>query len=118
MNLIFIYNANLGYVNSTFDALHKVISPQTYKCSLCSLTHGAFAEKKEWSNFVKQSNHTFEFLHKDEFEERFQQKFSYPCVLSKNDSAFDIILDVDAMNALFNLEDLINEIKNIKAQRK
>lgn len=115
MHLLFIYNANSGYVNSTFDALHKIVSPNTYQCSLCSLTHGAFVEKKEWSEFVKQSHHTFEFSHKDEFEEQFQQKFSYPCVLSKNESSFDIILDGDTMNSLNNLEDLINEIKDIKA---
>ena len=115
LKIIFVYNANSGLLNSTFDALHKVVSPKTYQCNLCSLTHGAFTEKEEWSKFVEQSNHSFEFLYKDDFEERFNQKFSYPCVLSQNETMLELLIDSDSLNSLNNLEDLINEIKNIKA---
>lgn len=115
MTILMVYNANSGLISSSFGALHKIISPKTYQCNLCKITHGAFKEKKEWTDFVKKSKHNFKFMYSDEFEERFKQKFSYPCVLSKNEASFDIILDNQTMKSFSNLEDLINEIKNIKA---
>jgi len=38
MNLIFVYNANGGLVNSWLDTAHKIVSPSTYSCSLCAIT--------------------------------------------------------------------------------
>ncbi|WP_241234677.1 hypothetical protein [Nonlabens ponticola] len=49
--LIFVYNANSGRINSWLDSAHKIISPSTYQCKLCELTHGAFTEHDEWSRF-------------------------------------------------------------------
>ena len=118
MNLIFVYNAKSGFMNSSFDAIHKIVSPKTYNCRLCKLTHGALSEKREWINFVKKSKHTFEFFNKDEFEERFQHKFSYPCVLSYSESILGIVIDNIKMNSLNNIGDLINEIKIITKKGK
>jgi hypothetical protein len=57
MNLLFVYNANSGKLNAAFDMAHKAISPSTYKCSLCALTHNPLKEKKEWVDFQKASKH-------------------------------------------------------------
>ena len=46
MEIQFIYNAKSGLANSIFDLAHKLISPDTYECNLCKITHGAFTETK------------------------------------------------------------------------
>ena len=53
--LIFIYNANSGVVNSLIDWAHKIISPDTYKCSLCSITYNNSDKKNEWSKLLPSS---------------------------------------------------------------
>ena len=113
MDLYFIYNANSGLISYSFGALHKIMSPKTYQCNLCKITHGAFTEKKEWTDFVKKSKHNFKFMYSDEFEKQFQQKFSYPCVLYKNEVNLELVLDRNNIEKFNNLEDFINEIKNI-----
>ena len=37
--IVFIYNAKSGTVNSLIDWAHKIVSPDTYECSLCSMTY-------------------------------------------------------------------------------
>ena len=39
MELIFIYNAQKGRLNSLIDYIHKTVSPGTYSCNLCAITH-------------------------------------------------------------------------------
>ncbi|MBI5659455.1 MAG: GTPase [Nitrosomonadales bacterium] len=86
-----------------FDIAHKVISPSTYQCALCSLTHNALSEKSEWADFRKSSRHDLQFLHKNEFEAQYSTRFDYP-----------VILDITGeMKTLFsNLE--LAEFKNVK----
>ena len=50
--LIFIYNAESGLFNAVSDYLHKVISPDTYACSLCQITYGNLGMKKKWKDFL------------------------------------------------------------------
>ena len=90
--VIFVYNANSGAINAALDSAHKILSPKTYNCALCNLTHGIFNEKEEWLRFResvdKLSNLSFEFLHKDEFEKNYKSKwlpkYSYPIILTTN----------------------------------
>lgn len=86
-----------------FDIAHKVISPSTYKCALCSLTHHALSEKSEWANFRKSSRHDLQFLHRDEFEAQYSASFEYP-----------VILDITGeMKVLFSSQEL-EKFKNVK----
>ncbi len=39
-SLLFVYNADSGLVAGLFDSAHKLLSPSTYQCQLCTLTHG------------------------------------------------------------------------------
>ena len=66
MKLIFVYNANSGLLNTLRDIGHKTISPQTYQCNLCDLTHGLLKERKQWREFKETATVEMEFLHKDE----------------------------------------------------
>ncbi len=56
MKLIFVYNANAGKLSAALDIAHKIISPSTYQCNLCSLTHGTFTERDVWKKFSEESD--------------------------------------------------------------
>ena len=63
MKIIFVYNANSGFVSSLLDIGHKVISPDTYSCNLCKMTYGVVGEREEWKRYRESSKDEMEFLH-------------------------------------------------------
>ncbi len=106
--LIFVYNADSGQWNAYMDMAHKIFSPSTYPCSLCDITYGIFKIRPEWEEFIEHSPIPFEFLHKDEFLQHFQnhQKIPLPVILLESEKG--------------ELETFINEkelagLKNIEA---
>ncbi len=110
MKLIFVYNANSGKLNTLFDIAHKLLSPETYQCDLCSLTHGALSEKKAWKEFRKRTSLEMEFLHKDEFEQLHKNSFDYPVVLKqsgKQADSIDLFLNSDEISHLKSVDELI-----------
>ena len=68
--LLFVYNADSGPVSAILDAVHKIVSPQTYACSLCFITYGAVSMRKEWKEYIERLPYPAEFLHRDEFRAR------------------------------------------------
>jgi hypothetical protein len=65
--VLMIWNADSGWRNAVMDSLHKFISPGTYPCSLCKITHGVTGPKEDWNTFLKDWNYEVYFLHRDEF---------------------------------------------------
>lgn len=74
--LLFVYNADSGLFNTVTDIAHKLLSPSTYACRLCALTHGHFTVREQWVEFLKTLDADCTFLHRDEFHAR----FAYPPV--------------------------------------
>ena len=64
--IIFIYNADEGKLNAAFDSIHKFVSPGTYQCQLCAMTHGSFGMKKDWKAFIESLGVEIQFLHRDD----------------------------------------------------
>ncbi|MCC1483035.1 GTPase [Winogradskyella immobilis] len=114
MKLIFVYNAKSGKLNALLDAGHKLISPKTYQCSLCTLTHGTFSENKIWKEFRTQSSIAMEFLHTDEFEKTHPNKnFSYPIILKDDNGVLSTFIDSKTLNRIDALEELITQINSL-----
>lgn len=113
--LIFIYNANSGKKNALVDIAHKIISPNTYACSLCDITFGFFKENKDWKKFRKASKISMEFLHKDEFTKAFASKFSfrtsYPVVLAETAYNLEFFIATDELNTIENVADLMRLVE-------
>lgn len=112
--LVFIYNADSGLVNSLLDGAHKIVSPATYACSLCRLTHGAVSEKKLWTQFreeLKLAGKNLQFLHKDEFRKvyksKFGHKFTFPILLVEGENGLEILVHTKELNTLDYTEELI-----------
>lgn len=112
MKLIFVYNAGSGILNTVKDIGHKLFSPQTYDCFLCSLTHGTFREQPDWKTFRESSPIEMQFLHRDEFERRYDRREDYPVVMKESD-AMEIFLSRKQLAELSSLEELIQTIKDI-----
>ena len=113
-NLIFVYNADSGKFNALRDSLHKLISPATYDCRLCELTHGFFAEKSQWSEFLKETAFKAEFLHKDEFTSRFKKfsDHSLPAVFEQREEGLECIINSCDFKNLNDLTELCVKIRS------
>jgi hypothetical protein len=109
---IFIYNANGGIINSIVDAAHKIISPATYNCHLCTLTHHLSGEKKVWTKFREQFGSDFVLLHKDEFEKQYDQIFTYPVVLKTSKNGIAVVLTRQEIIKLNNVGELIEKVRS------
>jgi len=113
--LIFVYNADSGKMNAYLDMMHKVVSPGTYPCSLCDITHGVFKEREKWKRFRENSDVSMEFLHKDEFQKKYASKFGYkfefPVILSENSKGLEVFISKKELSEIKNEEFLIELVK-------
>lgn len=112
--LIFVYNANAGLVSTTLDIAHKLISPSTYQCELCQLTHGVFKEREVWKQFRENNKEELIFYHKDEFEKRYQARFDYPVVLESDNDKLKIVLNSAQLAEIRDAADLIKAVQACK----
>jgi hypothetical protein len=110
MKLIFVYNAKSDKINALVGYAHKIISPSTYNCDLCKLTHSNFGERKEWSDFKKELSSEIRFYHIDEFEKKFNTTFEYPVVLNEE---LEILLDSKTIAQLKNVSELTRKIDGL-----
>lgn len=67
MELILFYHIDSSFFNIIKDGLHKIISPSTYQCNLCTLTYVTVRMKEGWKAFIAKLKNPAEFLHRDEF---------------------------------------------------
>ena len=105
--LVFIYNADSGLINAVKDYFHKRRSPETYQCNLCMQTFGAISMKKDWKSYVKNLDIPAEFLHKDEFEKKYDIKNAkYNSAYYKNGSNMKLVISQEEMDAVNSLEEL------------
>ncbi len=118
MELIFVYNAKSDRLNAILDFAHKIVSPSTYACDLCKLTHGNFGEHESWKAFMKTSDIPLTFFHIDEFETHYSEAFTYPIVLKKEHDKLSTFLDAKAIVRINTTEDLITTVKSILQQAK
>lgn len=110
MTLIFVYNTDSNPISSLIDLGRKILSPETYDCSLCKLTHGPFTEIEAWKAFRISIGVPVEFLHRDEFEKKYERNFRYPVILKKNVD-FEVLLPKEEIDGLDDLDALIAAVK-------
>jgi len=113
--LLFIYNADSGLRNMIIDGAHKIFSPDTYACSLCNITFGAFTENSVWKKFRKETDLQMKFLHKDEFAKayasKFGHKFSFPIVLAETNTGLEVFIKTEEIDRMEKADALIGLIR-------
>jgi hypothetical protein len=65
--LLFVYNADDGLFAAIGDAVHKLVSPDSYPCSLCAITYGAVRMRPEWRAYLRSVPYPARFLHRGAF---------------------------------------------------
>ncbi|UGV40435.1 hypothetical protein J7W08_10250 [Methanococcoides orientis] len=107
VSIVFVYNADSGLVNEMKDYVHKIVSPSSYGCNLCAITYGNAGMKSEWRSFVDDLPIPVFFLHKDEFDKKYNYPgASFPCAYLEKDNRLNLLITSDEMNDCSDLEDL------------
>ena len=105
--LIFVYNADSGFVNTLLDIGHKIVSPQTYSCHLCAITHSIFSMRDEWKQFVAGLGMPVEFLHRDELADRHGLRgVKLPAIFLTTENGIKEWITPEEINRCRSLDDL------------
>ena len=105
--LVFIYNAKSGIINSLIDFTYKVISPDTYECNLYAITYGAFAKKDIWGDYIESLPISSIFTYKDKILDKKLDNVILPAVFQKKNDRFIQLISSVELNKLNNLQGLI-----------
>ena len=115
ITLLFVYNARSGALNALLDGVHKLVSPSTYTCKLCTLTHGAFQEREMWKAFRQSIALNMEFYHRDEFLQNYTAErndlWEFPVILTKTETGLNVFLSKEELETLNTEAALIQAIK-------
>jgi hypothetical protein len=104
---VFVYNADGGLFSSVVDMAHKLLSPATYACNLCALTHGHFGARAEWTRFLETLDADCEFVHRDEFVRTYDMAdVELPAVLERCGDALSVAIDAATLQRLDSLDAL------------
>ncbi len=108
-SLIFVYNATSDFWSKYIDVAHKIVSPSTYPCDLCSLTHGNFSEKKIWKEFRETTEDEFVFMYKNEFENQYPDyvDVDLPIVMKKTEKGLDELITAAQFSEIHSVEELM-----------
>jgi len=111
-SLVFVYNAESDLINSVKDYFHKIVKPSTYSCNLCALTFGKTGTKKRWKTYLEQLETDVEFLHRDEFKEKFDMEdVDLPAAFSKIDSELELLIGSEEIDRCETLDELIDLVE-------
>lgn len=112
LHLLFVYNAKSGFWNGALDSAHKVVSPDTYACQLCSITFGLFGMRKKWSVFLdelKNDGITIGFAHKDD---SLPVDVELPAVLSKTGENYNLFISAEELKEVPDVQAMIQLVKD------
>ncbi|MFN6935418.1 MAG: hypothetical protein ACK4NZ_09720 [Tsuneonella sp.] len=119
-HLLMVYNADGGLFAMVSDAVHKVVSPRTYPCSLCAITYGAVSMKSEWRRYLERLPAQITFHHRDDFAEAWPEAlFALPAILIESDSRLSELVsarDLDSIASVSELTALV-DARLAQAQR-
>jgi hypothetical protein len=110
--LLFVYNADSGVFNTMSDMAHKLLSPESYSCSLCSITHGVFKERDDWRQFIESLPIDSRFLHRDDFKRQYSNMghLRLPVLLLRQGDDVEVLLDHERIAACRSVKELSNMI--------
>ena len=63
--LCFVYNAQSGAAHALLDYVHKIVSPDTYACSLCGVIYGNLGMHCQWASYLRSLPFKTRFFYKD-----------------------------------------------------
>ena len=110
-HIIFVYNADSGLFNTLTDFAHKMISPKTYACNLCAITH-PIRISDDWKAFVENLDKKVEFLHRDEFRSQYGNlDTALPAVFECQHGNVKMLITAEEINSCNSITDLKTLVK-------
>lgn len=113
--LIFVYNADSTLKAAAEDFITRIIAPSKYSCNLCMVTHGTMAMKSPWKAFLDTLPNEKEFLHRDEFYEKYPEHkdMALPSILTGANGNFEILINAEEIDGVKDM----GELKNILIEK-
>ena len=107
--LILVYNAKGGLFHMLADAVHKLVAPRSYPCSLCAISYGPVAMRERWRQTLAALPVTVEFFHSDDFARAYPQlTVPLPAILlAQGTSQPEVLIGSSELDALPGLDALI-----------
>jgi S-formylglutathione hydrolase FrmB len=107
--LILVYNAPDGIIAAVTDAVHKIVSPSTYPCSLCAITYGTVAMRRAWKRHLAMLPYPKRFYHREGFRRAHPGlDVALPVILlAGGDAAPRVLLDAATIDAQADVAGLI-----------
>ncbi len=98
IRLLLVFNADAGAFNALIDSTKKLFNVNG--CSLCSITHGLFGEKDEWTSCRESFGVPVDYLHRDEVDAEFAAIVGdeLPAVVAETKSGFHLLMDARALS--------------------
>ena len=113
--LVFVWNADGGWQQAFMDSLHKAVSPRTYSCRLCQLTHGLAGPRAEWSKFLKAYENEVLIYHRGQFRKSSigenLQGIDLPVVLIRTSGKWQILMSEAEIRQFQDLEGFLQELR-------
>lgn len=115
--LVIVYNADEGLGAALFDAVHKLVRPDTYPCDLCAITYGAVSMRGSWRDWLKAQPFASEFYHRQDFHRAFPAlaHLPLPAILRRDGDELALLLGPDDMRADMAVADLIAAVEGALA---
>jgi hypothetical protein len=111
--LVIVYNADEGLGAALFDAVHKLVRPDTYACDLCAITYGAVSMRGPWRDWLKAQPFASEFYHRQDFHRAFPAlaHLPLPAILRRDGDELALLLGPDDMRADMAVAELIGAVE-------
>ncbi|TKD50102.1 hypothetical protein [Sphingomonas baiyangensis] len=111
--LMFVYNADDGLAAALLDAAHKLVSPATYPCSLCAVTYGAVAMRRDWRAFLRRLAAPPRFYHRQKFERDHPDVAEpLPLVLIEREAHVSTLIDARTLASIRDVPALVAMIES------
>ena len=108
-NLVVVYNAKSGGLNTVLDYVHKMVSPETYDCNLCKLTYDNFGQIREWNDFLRFLNISVDYYYKDHLTQiGMDPEMDLPAIFFNDNN---LLLGAREINSFKTLEELIEGVR-------
>ena len=117
--LILVYNAPGTLLAKAKDALHKLVSPETYPCSLCAITYGAVSMRRAWRDTLAGLPVEPAIHHSDDFPTAFPEvRIDLPAILlAPPGGAPEVLIAAAELDRLADLDALIALLRERLAHR-
>lgn len=107
--LLFVYNADEGLFAAIGDAIHKVVSPGTYPCSLCAVSYGPVRMRPEWRAYLRSLPYEVRFHHRQDFRRAYPglASLALPAILLDDGSGPRVLVGAEMLDEVHGVGELI-----------